>query len=85
MSLIAKSPASGLCRDAGSETGREVADLEPWGGASGGGRAGVPCAAREVAGVPEGKGRQNFRFSDFQRADIENCSCDDRLVPKADF
>jgi len=52
--------------EAGSETGREAADLETWGGQSGCGRH----SAREVSGVPEGLGRQDFRKLVFQKADI---------------
>ena len=66
--------------EARPETGREVADLEPWGGEPGYGRR----SAWEVSRVPEGMGRQVFRIPDFQKADIENCSGDDRFVPKAD-
>ena len=48
--------------DDGGETGPEAADLEPWGGEPGCGR----YSAREVSGVPEGLGRQVFRFPVFQ-------------------
>jgi len=66
MSLIAKSPASGLCRDAGSETGREAADLEPWGGEPGGGptrgEGDLPgCQGAGAAGF------QDFSFSESGR------------------
>ncbi len=64
-------------KHAGPKIGPEVGDLAVWGAS----RAGVPCAAREVAGVPEGARRQVFRILVFQKADIENCSGDDRLVP----
>jgi len=37
-------------KHAGPKIGPEVGDLAVWGAS----RAGVPCSAREVAGVPEG-------------------------------
>ena len=65
--------------EAGSETGPEADNLVARGCESGCGR----CSAWEVAGVPEGARRQVFRFPVFQKADVGNCSGDDRLVPFA--
>ena len=52
--------------DAGGEAARETENLAAWGGESGRGRR----AAREIPGVG-GVGRQNSRFSVFQRADTQ--------------
>ncbi len=62
-----------------------MGNLEARGGQSGRGRAGVPCATRESPGVPGGGEAAGFQVSSFsEKADIENCSGDDRLVPEAD-
>jgi hypothetical protein len=50
--------------DAERETTRETENLGAWGGES----AGVGVRRGEVAGVPEGVGRRNFRNPDFQKS-----------------
>jgi hypothetical protein len=65
--------------DAGGETARETENLATWGGESGRGRR----AAREIPGAGR-VGRQNFRFSVFQRTDTQISRAGVYYVPKAE-
>ncbi len=60
MPLIAKSPASGLCRDAGSETDREAGNLEPRDG-----EPGWSTFSEGVAWGAGGVGAAGFQDSSF--------------------
>ena len=55
------------CRDAEGETARETENLGAWGGESGRG----PARVEGDPGCRGGVGRRNFRFSVFQRADVQ--------------
>jgi hypothetical protein len=68
--------ATGWGRDAGGETARETENMAAWGCESGRGRR----AAREIPG-DGGVGRQNFRFSVFQRVGTQKFSVSGRNQP----
>ena len=63
-------------RDAGGETTRETENLAAWGCEPTRGRR----AAREILGVGR-VGRQNSRFSVFQRADTQKSMMRGRYLP----
>ena len=62
-----------------------MGNLEARGGQSGRGRARGPVCDEGVAWGAGGGEAAGFQVSSFsEKADIENCSGDDRLVPEAD-